>query len=73
MYENNWIILRLIYFCMHLIESLASLCLFSKIFNFLASKLCMWVQWFSMGVVMLKKHFFKILVNYCLIKRFKGL
>jgi hypothetical protein len=33
----------------------------------------MWVQWFSMGVVMLKKHFFKILVNYCLIKRFKGL
>jgi hypothetical protein len=26
-----------------------------------------------MGVVMLKKHFFKILVIYCLIKRFKGL
>jgi hypothetical protein len=26
-----------------------------------------------MGVVMLKKHFLKILVNYCLIKSVKGL
>jgi hypothetical protein len=33
----------------------------------------MWVQWFSMGVVMLKKPFFKILVIYCLIKKFKDL
>jgi hypothetical protein len=33
----------------------------------------MWVQWFSRGVVVLKKPFFKFLVIYCLIKRFKGL
>jgi hypothetical protein len=33
----------------------------------------MFVQWVSMSVVMLKKHFFKILVIYCLIKSFKAL
>jgi hypothetical protein len=33
----------------------------------------MWVQWTSIGAVMLKKHFFKILVIYCLIKGFKAL
>jgi hypothetical protein len=62
----------LIYFCMHLIRLLASLLLFSKVFYFLASKLCMGVQWFSMGVMMLKKPFLKLLVIYCLIKGFKS-
>jgi hypothetical protein len=33
----------------------------------------MWVQWSSIGVVMLKKHFIKILVNYFLITSFKTL
>jgi hypothetical protein len=49
-----------IFVCIYF-ESLAKLCYFPKYFNFLASKLCMWLQWFSMGVVMLKKHFFKFL------------
>jgi hypothetical protein len=33
----------------------------------------MWDQWSSIGVVILKKHFFKFLVIYCLIKSFKAL
>jgi hypothetical protein len=33
----------------------------------------MWVQWTSIGVVMLEKHFFKFLVICCLIKSFKAL
>jgi hypothetical protein len=33
----------------------------------------MWVQWTSKGAVMLKKHFSKFLVIYCLIKSFKVL
>jgi hypothetical protein len=33
----------------------------------------MWAQWFSMGIVMFKKHLFKILVIYCLVKSFKAL
>jgi hypothetical protein len=64
MHEEDWSILMLIYFCMHLICLLASLCYLFKVFCFLASKLSMWVQWFSMGVMMLKKPFFKFLVNY---------
>jgi hypothetical protein len=39
----------------------------------LASKPYMWVQWTSIGAVMLKKHFSKVLVIYCLIKRLKAL
>jgi hypothetical protein len=31
------------------------------------------VQWTSIGVFVLKKHFFKFLVIYCLIKSFKAL
>jgi hypothetical protein len=33
----------------------------------------MWVQWASIGADMLKKHFFKFLVIYCLIKSLKAL
>jgi hypothetical protein len=33
----------------------------------------MWVQWASIGADMLKKHFFKFLVIYCLIKILKAL
>jgi hypothetical protein len=33
----------------------------------------MWVQWTSIGAVMLKKHSFKFLVIYCSIKSFKVL
>jgi hypothetical protein len=33
----------------------------------------MGVQWTSIGVVMLDKHFFKVLVIYCLIKSSKAL
>jgi hypothetical protein len=33
----------------------------------------MWVQWTSIGADMLKKHFFKFLVIYCLIKSLKAL
>jgi hypothetical protein len=47
--------------------------LFSKVFYSLASKPYLWVQWSSIGVVMLKKHFSKFLVIYCLIKSFKAL
>jgi hypothetical protein len=32
----------------------------------------MWVQWAIIGANMLKKHFFKFLVIYCLIKSFKA-
>jgi hypothetical protein len=45
----------------------------NPVFYLLASKPCMWVQWTSIGAVMLKKHFFKFLVIYCLIKGFKAL
>jgi hypothetical protein len=41
--------------------------------GFLASRPYWWVQWTSIGVVMIKKHFFKFLVMYCLIKSFKVL
>jgi hypothetical protein len=33
----------------------------------------MCVQWTSIGVVVLKKHFFKLLVIYCLMKSSKAL
>jgi hypothetical protein len=33
----------------------------------------MWVPWASIGAVMLKEHFFKFLVIYCLIKSLKAL
>jgi hypothetical protein len=33
----------------------------------------MWVQWASIGADMHKKHFFKFLVIYCLIKSLKAL
>jgi hypothetical protein len=33
----------------------------------------MWVQWASIGADMLKEHFFKFLVIYCLIKSLKAL
>jgi hypothetical protein len=46
--------------------------LFSKVFYFLASKPRMWVQWTSIGVVMLKRHFFNFFCDYCLIKIFKA-
>jgi hypothetical protein len=32
----------------------------------------MWVQWTSIGANMLKEHFFKFLVIYCLIKILKA-
>jgi hypothetical protein len=73
MHEKVWIILVLIYFCMHLILITSWSLLFSIIFNFLASKHYMWVQWARIGANMLKKHFFKFLVIYCLIKSFKAL
>jgi uncharacterized protein YvpB len=47
--------------------------LFSIAFKFLASKHHMWVQWASKGADMLKKHFSKFLVIYCLIKSLKSL
>jgi hypothetical protein len=33
----------------------------------------MWVQWASLGADMLKEHFFKCLVIYCLMKSLKAL
>jgi hypothetical protein len=33
----------------------------------------MWVQWANIGADILKKHFFKFLINYCLIKSLKAL
>jgi hypothetical protein len=39
MYEGDWSISMLNYFCMHLNCWLASLCYLSKVFYFLASKL----------------------------------
>jgi hypothetical protein len=33
----------------------------------------MWVQWTSIGADMLKEHFFKLLVIYCLMKSLKAL
>jgi hypothetical protein len=41
-------------------------------FNFLASKHYMWVQWTSIGTNMLKKHFFEFLEIYYLTKSFKA-
>jgi anthranilate phosphoribosyltransferase len=33
----------------------------------------MWVQWTSIGAIMLKKHSFEFLIIYCLIKSLKAL